>query len=79
MSISVIPADPSHSCWFLFGKDKRCVYTVNRLYSTWHKPTLTWRPQLKLCHLCAEHAMTGKPVMAETFEERERVMLALAC
>lgn len=77
--ITVIPADPEHHCGFWFGPDKRCVHTVNRLYSTWHKPTLSWRPQLKLCHLHAEEAMTGNPVMAETFESRERVMLLLAC
>ena len=78
MNISVIPVDLSHHCGFWFGVDKRCVHTVNRLYSTWHKPTMTWHPQLKLCHLCAEEAMTGKPVMAETHEDRERVMLALS-
>lgn len=77
--ISVIPTARESYCGFWFGKDKRCVGAVNRLYSTWHQPTLSWRPQLKLCHLCAEQAMTGKPVMAETFESRERVMLLLAC
>jgi hypothetical protein len=77
MQISVIPVDLTHHCAFWYGAEKRCVLTVNRLYSTWHKPSLTWRPQLKLCHLHAQEAMTGKPVMAETFEERERVMRLL--
>ncbi len=79
MQISVIPVDLTHYCGFWFGVDKRCVHSVNRLYSTWHKPSRAWRPQLRLCHLHAEQAMTGFPVMAETFEDRERVMRLLAC
>lgn len=79
MQISVIPVDLARHCGFWCGERNHCVHTVNRLYSTWHKPTRAWRPQLKLCHLHAEQAMTGKPVMAETFEDRERVMRLLAC
>lgn len=36
------------------------------------------KPEIRLCHLHAEQFVTGKPIYAETYEDRERILRELA-
>lgn len=71
------PVDSMSTCGMArsFG---RCVLTANALVSSWDPRAETWQPEVRCCHLHASEAVTGETVMAETFEDRERVMRELA-
>lgn len=55
-----------------------CVMTQNALVYSWDQKNERWAAEVRCCHLHAIEAVTGEPVMMETFEDRERVMRALA-
>lgn len=69
--------DSSSTCGMArsFGS---CVLVANALVSSWDALASSWKPEVRCCHLCAIEAVTGETVMAETFEDRERVMRELA-
>lgn len=74
--IEVIPR--GNACCFRFREEAACVIDINRLVSTWDAERKLWIPQMRLCHLHAEEAVTGRPVMKETHADRERIMLELS-
>lgn len=76
--MKIVPIESEHACGFWFRQDASCVLPVNRVLSTWHSRSGTWRPQLRLCHIHAMEMCSGEKVMMPDAAERERVMLALA-
>lgn len=51
---------------------------INRIVYGWSYRRHKWVPQMRVCHLHAIEACTGKPVPAPTFESKQRDMSELS-